>query len=244
MQLHFQKKGQGAPLVLLHGWGCDGSIFKALTQQLSQAFTVFVVDLPGFGKSQEPTQTWGIYEYANAVETFLTQHHIANPTIVGHSFGGKIAIILASRIPVAKLVLTGCAGIKPSRNALYYAKVYAYKTAKKLLSLPIVRDYKAELLANYIKSHGSSDYKAASPRMKKVLSTIVNQHVSAEMQRITAPTLLIWGQNDTATPAQHGKKMQQYIKGATLSIFENSGHYAFFDEPERFSRVLNNFLAP
>ena len=243
MKLYFEQKGQGPPLVLLHGWGCDGGIFASLTQHLSQTFTVFAVDLPGFGKTEEPSQTWDIYQYAAAVQAFLTEHRITNPTLLGHSFGGKIAIILASILPVAKLVLVGCAGIKPSRNALYYAKVYTYKIAKKLLSLPVLRDYKAELLASYIKNHSSSDYKAASPRMKKVLSTIVNQHVSAEMQRITAPTLLIWGQNDTATPLQHGRKMHQYIKNSTLTVFDNSGHYPFFDEPERFRRTLNNFLA-
>lgn len=243
MNIHFEKKGEGPPVVLLHGWGCQGGIFEALARELSQSFTVFSLDLPGFGKSEAPAKTWGVYEYTNAVVAFLKEHNITNPIVLGHSFGGKIAMVLATSLPVSKLIVTGSTGIKPTRNLFYYIKIGIIKAAKKLLSLPVLRDYKDEITAHYIKNYGSSDYKAATPKMKKILSKAVNEDVTVEMQRIAIPTLLIWGKKDTATPLQNGEKINQLIKDSTLVIFEKAGHYTFLDEPKRFYTLVHNFLS-
>lgn len=242
-KMYFQKKGEGPPVVLLHGWGCDNTIFSALADELSQSFTVFSLDLHGFGKSEEPEAIWGVYDYTNAVQEFLKEHNITHPIVLGHSFGGGIAVVLENRIPIAKLILTGCARIKPPRNLLYYAKVYTFKILKKLLSLPVLKDYKEEITSYYIKNYGSSDYKTATPKMKKILSKAVNEDVTAEMQRVATPTLLIWGKNDTATPLKNGEKIHRLIQGSALVVFEKAGHYTFLDEPKRFYTMINQFLS-
>ncbi len=243
MNLHFEKKGEGAPVVLLHGWGCDGTIFKALTDELSQSFTVFALDLPGFGKTDEPPGIWGVHDYTAAVQAFLKDHDITHPIVLGHSFGGKIAMMLTMKIPVARLILTGSTGVRPSRTLFYYLKTYTLKIIKQLLSLPVLRDYKEEITAYYIKNYGSSDYKSATSKMKKILNTAVNEDITAMMPSITTPTLIIWGENDTATPLQKGERIHQLIKDSELVIFEKAGHYAFLDEPICFHKTLNRFLS-
>lgn len=243
MKMYFEKKGEGLPLVLLHGWGDRGAVFTALADELSQHFTVFSLDLPGFGRTEEPPDTWGIYDYAVAVEAFLNEHHITRPMLLGHSFGGRIAVILAGKIPLTTLVLTGCAGIRPPRSSLYGIKTCAFTVAKKLLSLPIIKDYKEEIVSNYIKHYGSRDYNAASPCMKKVLRKVIDQDLTAKMRHITTPTLLIWGKHDTVIPLQQGERIHQLIESSALVVFENSGHYPFLDESKRFITTVSGFLS-
>lgn len=89
--------------------------------------------LPRFGKSQEPPYVWGIEEYTQAVEHFFKSEQIDNPILLGHSFGGRVGILLASRNKVKKLILVDAAGIKPRRSLAYYFKVYTYKIIKHAL---------------------------------------------------------------------------------------------------------------
>jgi pimeloyl-ACP methyl ester carboxylesterase len=242
IDIHYVASGSGRDVLLLHGWGANLQSFAFVQENLEKHFRVHAVDLPGFGLSGEPPVPWGIEEHADFLKKFIEVTGIHNPIIIGHSHGGRVAIRYVSENPVHKLILVDSAGVKPKRSMKYYIRVYSYKTAKHVLSLPGLNRMKEAVLAKFRGKVGSDDYKNASPIMRQILVRLVNTDLKSYMPAIKAPTLLIWGENDTATPLSHGQVMEKLIPNAGLVVLKNAGHWAFSQKPREFLIILNNFL--
>lgn len=234
---------ENAPtMILMHGWGCSLETVRSIAATASQTHRVINVDLPGFGKSDEPGEVWGVEKYTRLIEKLVKQLGFTTPTLVGHSFGGRIAILYSSRNPVDKLILVDAAGIKPRRPLKYFIRVYSFKTFKWLANTFLPKEKAKELIERKRNSRGSADYNSASPKMKAILSRVVNEDLKEVMPSIQAPTLLIWGSEDTATPISDAKTMERLIPEAGLVSFDGAGHYSFLDNPRGFSAVLSSFL--
>ncbi len=242
LELAYSIEGEGDAVVLLHGWGCDKSIWKSSIEALQSNFRVVAIDFAGFGASQEPDSVWGVEEYTRSVEALLRERGIQSPTLVGHSFGGRVSILYASRNKVKSVVLTDAAGVKPRRSFGYYRKVYTYKLLKRALPL-LIGDKKAQMLLDQRRAKsGSSDYNRATPMMRAILSKCVNEDLCGVMPRISAPVMLFWGDKDTATPISDAHKMAKLIPDAGLVVAEGAGHFAFLERPELWRASLMNFL--
>lgn len=239
---NFSAEGDGLPVVLMHGWGCDHTTLARIERQLTPFFKVYSVDFPGFGKSGEPQTVWGVDDYARLMEEFMRREGIERPILLGHSFGGRVGILLASRNDVRKLILVDAAGIKPRHSFSYYAKVYTYKAVKRMLPLICGREKGEALLNRYRKRVGSSDYSDASVRMRQILSRVVNEDLKFALPKIACPALLIWGEADTATPIADARVMEKLIPDAGLVSFPGVGHYSFLENPYQFDAVLGSFL--
>ncbi len=239
----FKSGGEGPDVVLMHGWGCDHTIWQGVQGHLESAgFRVTSLDFPGFGESAEPPAAWGMEEYAAWFERFLAARGIGNPVLIGHSFGGRVAIVHASRNPVSKVVLVDAAGVKPRRGAKYYIKVWSFKALKRLAPLVLGKQKAAAMIERRRAGAGSADYNAASPVMRGTLSKVVNEDLRRFMPDISAPTLLIWGEKDTATPLRDAGIMERLIPDAGLVVFDGAGHYSFLERPSQFAAVINSFL--
>lgn len=232
----------GAPIVLMHGWGCKLETLASIRRTLEHKMRVYSIDLPGHGKSDEPCEVWGVEQYTRLVEKFIDRLNIVHPILLGHSFGGRISILLSSRHDIPKVLLVDAAGVKPRRPLKYYIKVYTYKTLKRVLPLIFGKNKGQQLIDKYRGKAGSADYNAASPMMKAILSKCVNEDLCHVMPQIKASTLLIWGENDTATPLADAKKMERLIPDAGLVSFPDCGHYSFLDNPGGFRAVITEFL--
>ena len=242
-QLFYTVEGEGMPVILMHGWGCNHSTLKSIEAQLTPGFKVYNVDFPGFGGSNEPSAVWGVEEYTSLIEVFARQEHIESPILLGHSFGGRVGILFASRNKVHKLILVDAAGVKPRRSLRYYYKVYSYKAIKHALLFFLGKKRGETALNSYRAKVGSSDYSNASPMMRAILSKVVNEDLKSVMPKIACPTLLIWGANDTATPLADAKIMEKLIPDAGLVSFDGVGHYSFLENPYQFAAVLKSFLS-
>lgn len=242
VELHYEVEGEGHPLILMHGWGCNTSTVVSIAKTAAQTNTVYNVDFPGFGQTPEPPAVWGVEEYTQLIEKMAEKLGLLNPVLIGHSFGGRVGILFASRNPVDKLILVDAAGVKPRRKLKYYFKVYSFKLMKRLLPLIYGREKAAAKIEAQRSKRGSDDYANSSPRMRAILSKVVNEDLRNVMPRIETPTLLIWGENDTATPLADAKKMERLIPEAALVAFAGCGHYSFLDNPVQFAAVLNSFL--
>lgn len=242
--LCYTDSGEGdRVIVLMHGWGCSSVTLASIEKvALSAGCRVINVDFPGFGDSPEPSAVWGVEDYTAMMEEFLHRLSVKNPVMLGHSFGGRVGILYASRNPVEKLVLVDSAGVKPRRSFRYYSKVWSFKLGKFAMNLFLGKEAAARRIEAMRASRGSSDYATASPRMRQILSKVVNEDLCHLMPDIKAPTLLIWGTADTATPLRDAKKMERLIPGAGLVEFDGCGHYSFLDNPGLFARVLTSFL--
>lgn len=238
------ESGTGAPVVLMHGWGCTRSTLASISNVVrGLGRPVISVDFPGFGASSEPPKVWGIEAYTAAFEELMRRLGVGDDAVLlGHSFGGRVAILYASRNAVGKVVLVDAAGVKPRRSLQYYLKVYTFKAKKHLLRLLLGRSNAEGYLNRLRAKAGSSDYASASSRMRAILSRVVNEDLCGVMPRIKAPTLLIWGEADTATPIADARKMERLIPGAGLVSFPGVGHYSFLERPAEFAAVLTSFL--
>lgn len=244
MQVHYEVTGpdNGAPVLLMHGWGCDHTTVRSIANALNQEMQVYNVDLPGHGASSEPPTPWGVDDYTLQMEHFLQKLNIKDPVLIGHSFGGRISILLASRNPISRMVLVDAAGIKPKRPLSYYLKVYSFKAAKRLLPIIFGKKTGQKLIDAWRGKGGSADYRNSSPMMRAVMSRCVNEDLTDRLPLIKASTLLLWGDNDKATPLSDAKTMERLIPDAGLVSWPDCGHYSFLDNPRAFKAVLRNFL--
>ena len=231
--INYIQYGEGKDILLLHGWGQNIEMMKPIGDNFSDKFRITILDLPGFGESSEPTTSLTIYDYNDILEEFLEKLKIKNPILIGHSFGGRISIVYASKNKVEKLVLFGSPCIvrekKPS------VKVKFLKFMKKV---PLINK-----LEGFAKKHiGSRDYKSASDMMRKILVNTVNADLSANCKKIKCPTLLIWGENDTEVSVEEAQEIEKMIDDAGLIVLPNSTHYAYLENLNHVTNILKKFL--
>lgn len=230
------------PIILLHGWGVDHTSFLPVIEFLGETHRVYAPDFPGFGGSPEPECPIDIFQYAELTQKFIEKLDIQKPVLMGHSFGGRVSIILGSRIELTGIMLIDSAGIVPTRGIDYHVKVWSYKLMKNFCSLPLIRNIYGDFLNAYRGNAGSDDYKKASQTMKRILSTIVNQDLKSYMPSIKYPTLLFWGELDDATPLSDAKIMESLIPDAALVVVKGGGHYSYLDNFPLFKSVSLSFL--
>lgn len=244
VQIHYEDSGKpdGDPVILMHGWGCDHSTVKSIAAILEPGMRVLSLDLPGHGRSSEPPVVWGVEDFTRMVEKFIDKLELKNVSLIGHSFGGRISILLSSRNDVKKVVLVDAAGIKPRRSLKYYIKVYGFKAFKHTVQTLFGKEKGGKMVEWYRKKSGSADYRNSSPMMRSVMSKCVNEDLRHFMPSIKAPTLLIWGEQDTATPLEDAKIMEKLIPDAGLVAFPYCGHYSFLDNPRGFRQVMQVFF--
>lgn len=244
LDLNYIVEGNGNPVVILHGWGCNIDTVIPIINILKEQYQVYAIDLPGFGKSQEPKDVIGSFEYVEIVKAFLKKMGIEKTNFIGHSFGGKLSIIFGSKYPelVEKIILVNSAGLIPKRGAKYYFKVYSFKSLRFIYKKLFFWLKDEERMEKFYKRFGSDDYKDAAGIMRKVLVKVVNENLHPILKDIKAPTLLVWGDGDTATPLYMGKIMEKEIKESGLVVLEGTGHYSYLDDYQRFSAVVKSFM--
>ncbi len=248
VKIHHKQIGEGKPLLLLHGWGGQADSFAPVALAFSGSRRVYAIDFPGFGQSELPPESWDVTDYMECLRTWMAAMGLTGCDIIAHSFGCRVAILLAALHPelVGKLVLTGAAGLIPKRSAKYYIKVYSYKAMKwiarrsglKRLLKAMGWDVEARIQARA----GSSDYRALPETMRGTFVKVVNQDLKGYLKDIKASTLLIYGDQDTDTPLYFGQIMEREIPDAGLVVFKGAGHFAYLERGSEFARIARVFL--
>ncbi len=233
-----------SPVLILHGWGSNIDAIKPIVNSLSNRFKVYSIDLPGFGKSEEPKKEMYVDDYAVVVKEFLNKLNLEKCILIGHSFGGRVITKLVTKhgYKPERIIYVDAAGVKPKRSISYYIKVYSYKLTKKIIKIFNSKEKAEEIISNLRKNAGSDDYKNASDNMKKTFINVVNEDLTHLFKDINVPTLLIWGENDKDTPVSDAKIFEKNIKDSGLVILKGAGHYSYIDNYKEFSVILNKFL--
>jgi len=225
-------------VLLLHGWGVSASIFDSLVEFLTKEnFDVYLIDFPGFGESPAPKTPLVLESYSLLVKEFIEKEIKEETIVLAHSFGGRVAIKLASNFPqlIKKLVLIDSAGFvrKGLKNTLI--KIFA-KIFKPLFKLPVLSSLKIKVY----KKIGTEDY-LSNLELKKTYANIVKEDLTEEMKKISVETIIIWGKSDKTTPLEWGKKMHQLIKNSIFYEIKG-GHFCFLDNSSEFNFILKNIL--
>ena len=233
MDINYIQYGEGRDIILLHGWGQNIEMMMPLGDRFKNNYRITILDLPGFGSSDEPSTPLSIYDYSDILEEFIEKLKISNPIVMGHSFGGRVAIIYASHNSVDKLILFGSPCVRRQKELSF--KVKMLKSLKKVPGL--------NKLEGFAKKHiGSRDYKAASPMMRQILVNTVNADLSSEASKIGCPTLLFWGSEDAEAPLEEAKELEEIIPDAGLIVFEGLSHYAYLENLNGVVNILKKFL--
>lgn len=243
--------GSGKPLIILHGWGSSSSVMAPLAKRLSEHRLCTLIDFPGFGDSPEPPAAWAIKDYSDLVVTFIKEKYPDTPVdMLVHSFGGRVLLKILSTDPrqpeIEKMVITGGAGLKPKRSLTYHLKRFVAKILK--LPASFVPASKREAMLERIrqtrawKALGSSDYSKLSGVMRETFVKSVTEFFDDKLSTIDDEILLLWGEDDAATPLDQAKRLDVGLKNSALVTIENAGHYAFLDQPARFTSIVRAYL--
>ncbi len=219
-------------LLFLHGYLSSGKSFVFQTKFFSQYFNVYAPDLKGFGSNFDMEYPYSLDDYVNEVKEYIKDNGLKNPDVIAHSFGGRIAIKLAStdKSAFGKMVLTGCAGLKPKLT---------FKKAWRKASFNFLKHFvKREKLSRYY----SNDYNMLNVTMKESFKKIVSEHLDDRLADIDNQALIIFGKNDDQTPLYMAKRLNKGIKNSKLILIANAGHFCFIDKPARFNMEVREFL--
>ena len=219
-------------VVLLHGWGQNIQMMKPVGDNLTD-YDVIIIDLPGHGNSEEPKEVWLLTDFVDMIHALLTSLNIDDPILIGHSFGGKISLLYASKYQTKKLILFGSPfKVKKNPNSL---KV---KILKKLKSLPGLKN-----IAETMKKHmGSEDYRNASPMMRDILVKHVNTDITEDVKKIKCSAIIIWGTNDAAVPIADAYELETLISDSAVIPYEGCSHYAYLERLNQTVSIIKNFI--
>jgi pimeloyl-ACP methyl ester carboxylesterase len=238
----YQDEGGGPCILMLHGWQDQLHTFDAITGILTRTHRVVRLDLPGFGSTERPKEVWGVDEYVQFVADFITKLDLHVDVLIGHSFGGRIAIkgIATKHLQPRTLVLIASAGIAKRRTIRHTALGVVAKVGRAATSIPGISRWKKTLRRRLYGAIGS-DYFRTGP-LRETFLKVISEDLSGSAREITTPTLLIWGAHDTATPVTEGQQLSQLIPHARLTVLPNVGHFVHQEYPSEVSTYIMDFI--
>jgi pimeloyl-ACP methyl ester carboxylesterase len=242
LAVEYRDEGAGKTILLLHGWQDNLHTFDALVSLLSQTYRVIRLDLPGFGQSETPKEVWDLDNYVKFVENFIQKIHLQVDVLIGHSFGGRIAIKGAAKknLQPNKIVLVNSAGIAKNNTLRNSVLKTGAKIAGAIIRIPPLSFWRKKWRKKIYESIGS-DYLNAGA-MKETFLKIIAEDLSTSAKKISAPTLLIWGENDTETPLSDGQRLAKLISNSRLEIIKNTGHFVHQEKPEEVAKLIRIFM--
>lgn len=245
LKTEYEIFGEGnIPVLLLHGWGASFDTYRGIASALSDRCKLYAVNFPGCGNSETMSEPWDVDDYCDFVMDFINSMGLENPIMIGHSHGGRVTMkmVATAQVNPPKIVLLDAAGLIPKKSFKQKLRARNFKTIKKILSLPVLKNHTKELLEKARKHYGSADYNAAPEVLRKTLVRLVNTDIRDILPNIKCPTLLIWGENDTATPLEDAKTIESLISDSGLCVIKGTGHFSFCEKPYEAHAILRSFI--
>lgn len=241
-----EDKKEKPSIVLLHGWGLHASVYQQLITLLKeQGYPVYAFDFPGFGLQPLQSTVMKLDDYVTFLHEFLIKKKLlsgnAPIVLVGHSFGGRVAVKYIARYPkdISRLVLTGVPVIRHTSFKRKITFLVAVTGGKMFAIFPLpVKDFLRKILYKFI---GEWDYYKAGP-LKQVFKNIISEDLVQYAKTITIPTLLLWGDEDKIVPVTDVEKIKKIMSNAKIAIVEGTGHKLPYTKPKEFAQALQKFL--
>lgn len=241
LDIFYQEFGKGRDtMLLLHGWGQSHSFWKDVIDKYATKYHIYTLDLPGFGLSQEPSTTWSLYKYADFIHQFITTFHITNLILIGHSFGGRVSSIYASKYPIKKLVLYSNGGLPQNSLKTKLNKNVVVKIGKYFFPNLL---YKSHTII-FKPKHYQNKVVINRKRSRRMLDVYIqpSPNLHQELQKITTPTLIIAGKKDYIVSPQMGQRLHKLVKNSRLVEVPAATHFSHIESPKIFYSALDKLL--
>ncbi len=246
ISVNYIDEGEGEIILLLHGWGANITLYRSIIDTLKKKRRVIAPDMPGFGKTPEPPAPWRVDDYVDFVLKFIASFDINKLSVVVHSFGGRVFFKMNARenlpFTIDKAVLIDSAGILPKKTFWQKVSLRCYKLGRAFMSTKVMHFLYPDAVEDMRRKRGSSDYNNATPLMRATLVKVVNEDLEPLMGLVKCPTLLIWGDLDTATPVEDARRMESLIADAGLVVCEGAGHFSYAEQPAKVNGALQAFF--
>ncbi len=244
LNIHYLEEGNGPVCLMLHGWGSSADAYRGIIAAIKSQYRCIALDFPGFGKSEIMEKPWTLDDYTAFVKAFCDALDLKDVILFGHSHGGRVAMKLAADkiIEPSKIVLLDSAGLIPKKSLKTKMRSRSFKLIKGFCTLPGLKKPCAGLLDKARAHFGSADYNAAPPVLRQTLVSLVNTDLRDILGNISVSTLLIWGENDTATPLADAKIIEKTIPDCGLCVIKNTGHWSFVENPSLAHAIIKSFL--
>lgn len=250
LKINYKIGGAGVPILILHGWESSSDKWQKVGEFLVQNnFLVIIPDLPGFGKSSLPPIPWTVSDYLELVVKFVEKLYAKNDIsghffLLGHSFGGRIAIKFGAVYPekISGFILCSAGGIISKKRAKVKFFYLLTKSGKIFFSLPILRGTQNFVRKALYRLAGTRDYLRASPLMRETMKKIISENLIPYLSKIKISTLIIWGAKDKILPLGDARIIKEKIQNSTLEIIPNVGHAPNLEAPEMLSKIVLNWL--
>jgi pimeloyl-ACP methyl ester carboxylesterase len=228
--------GKGKPFLILHGWGAGQSSWNKVQDILAEHFQVIALDLPGFGKSQNTPKGWYLQDYINFLLDFLNYLKVEQFYLLGHSFGGRIAIKLSVQFSkkIEKMILVDAAGIKGRRD-------FIINSAQKIRHFSFLPGYNFLRKIFYKFIFRNTEYLAEQGSKKETHQKVVAEDLAPFLEKITIPTLIVWGKKDKITPLKGARLMKEKIKNSSFELLP-CRHSPHREAPEELVQKILQFL--
>lgn len=233
------RQGQGEPVLVLHGWADSSTSWQQFVRQLAADYDVIALDLPGFGASENPPEPWGLTDYAMFLGDFLRKLDVTPYAVIGHSNGGAIAIraLGQGRIQSRKLVLLASAGVRGTQKR---TALYVMTKVGKVVTAPLPKHVKRQMRSKLYEKAGSD--MLVAEHMQETFKRIVRDDVREDAAYISVPTLLVYGEFDTETSPDIGKKLHDAIDGSQFHELPGVGHHLQLEALPDILRLTREFL--
>lgn len=232
-------------ILILHGWGSSAKKWQPVKKLLEDGGNKVVIpDLPGFGQSVPPARAWGLDDYVIWLKEFCARENLSQFFLLGHSFGGSIAMRFAAKEPqkLKGLILCSAAGLRAKRKVRKTFIKLAAQTGKAIFSLPMLtKFYSICQKIFYEKILRQTDYLRAKGVMRETLKKVVSEDLTPCLSEIKVQTLIIWGRKDKITPLGDAYLMKEKIPNSRLEILENIKHCPYLEDPKLLAQAVVKF---
>ena len=234
--------GNPKTILILHGWGLGNVLWRKAKEGLeSYGYRVFVPDLPGFGQEPPPESPWTIDDYIEWVNAYADKNGLTNFFLLGHSFGGRLAIKLAAKYPekLKGLILVSAAGVESTKSVREISVSILAPHLSKLAFLPGY-NFLREFFYRFVLK--KTDYLKAKGVMKETFKKVIGEDLTPLLEKIKMPTLIIWGENDKTLPVTDGYLMNKKIEKSCLEIMKGINHTPHVEAPELLAQKIADFV--
>lgn len=244
LKVNYKLAGEGEKILILHGWGGSSDSWEKVIEILEKKANIICPDFPGFGKSETPKKLWNLTDFTLWLKGFVEKLDLKDFHLLGHSFGGRVAIKFSILFPerVKSLILCSSAGIKKEWGLKEKIIFFLSLIGNAIFAAKILKRFKDKIRNIFYYFMRVRDYAQADGWQRETMKEILDEDLLPELSKIKVKTFILWGERDNICPLSDARIFKSKIEGAELKILPKVHHAPHLEAPEELAKAVLEFL--